>query len=88
MYYDIERLRKSARVVDLEQLKAMLVEKTVAARNRPAKKAVARKAVAGKTIAKKAAVKKTSVKAGPEITPKAVVVRRKSAARKAGKTLE
>src|SRR6202167_5104027 len=38
-YYDIERLRKSARTVDLDQLKAMLVEKTVVARNKPAKKA-------------------------------------------------
>ncbi len=32
-YYDIERLRKSARTVDLEQLKAMLVEKTAVARS-------------------------------------------------------
>ena len=39
-YYDIERLRKSARTVDLEQLKAMLVEKTAVARAKPAKKAV------------------------------------------------
>ena len=63
-YYDIERLRKSARTVDLEQLKAMLVEKTAVARSKPAKKAVAKKAVAKKpipvkTAAKKAAVKKT-----------------------------
>ena len=50
-YYDIERLRKSARTVDLQQLKAMLVEKTVVARAKPAKKAV-----------KKAAVKKTPLK--------------------------
>ncbi len=42
-YYDIERLRKSARTVDLVQLKAMLVEKTVEARSKPAKKAVAAK---------------------------------------------
>src|SRR6202522_3656978 len=40
-YYDIERLRKSARTVDLEQLKAMLVEKTAGVRAKPAKKAVA-----------------------------------------------
>jgi len=87
-YYDIERLRKSARIVDLQQLKAMLVEKTVAARSRPAKKAVAKKAVAGKTVAKKAAVKKTSMKAAPETASRAVVVHRKSAAKKAGKTLQ
>lgn len=54
-YYDIERLRKSAHTIDLEQLKAMLVEKTAAARNKPAKKAVA-----VKKVAKKAAVKKTA----------------------------
>ena len=46
-YYDIERLRKSARTVDLDQLKAMLVEKTTGARAKPPKKA-----------AKKAAPKK------------------------------
>jgi ribosome-associated protein len=50
-YYDIERLRKSARTVDLQQLKALLVEKTVVARAKPAKKAI-----------KKAAVKKTPPK--------------------------
>ena len=52
-YYDIERLRKSARTVDLDQLKAMLVEKTTVARAKPAKKA-AKKAVAKKTTAKTA----------------------------------
>src|ERR1700755_568959 len=67
-YYDIERLRKSARTVDLVQLKAMLVEKTTVARAKPAKKAV-----------KKTVVKKTAVKAAP----KATVVRRKPAVRKA-----
>jgi ribosome-associated protein len=64
-YYDIERLRKSAQTIDLEQLKAMLVEKTAVARNKPAKKAaavkkIAKKAVVKKTIAKKAVAKKTS----------------------------
>jgi ribosome-associated protein len=60
-YYDIERLRKSARTVDLQQLKAMLVEKTVVARAKPAKKAV-----------KKAAVKKTPLKKSirPKVKPK------------------
>jgi ribosome-associated protein len=65
-YYDIERLRKSARTVDLEQLKAMLKEKTTVARSKPAKKAVAKKAVAKKAAVKKAvakkAVKKTAAK--------------------------
>ncbi len=52
-YYDIERLRKSARTVDLKQLKAMLLEKTVVARAKPGKKA-GKKAVAKKTATKSA----------------------------------
>jgi ribosome-associated protein len=59
-YYDIERLRKSARTIDLEQLKAMLVEKTVEARSKPAKKAVTAKKTTKKTVVKKTAVKKLS----------------------------
>ena len=70
-YYDIERLRKSARTVDLDQLKAMLVEKTTVARAKPAKKA-----------AKKTVAKKTAAKA----SPKAAVARRKPAASKADKS--
>jgi ribosome-associated protein len=70
-YYDIERLRKSARTIDLEQLKAMLVEKTVEARSKPAKKVTVKK-TAKKPVVKKAAVKKAT--AG-----------RKSAVRKAAK---
>ena len=52
-YYDIERLRKSAKTVDLKQLKTMLVKKTAVARAKPAKKAV-KKAV--RKIAAKATV--------------------------------
>jgi ribosome-associated protein len=52
-YYDIERLRKSARTVDLDQLKAMLVEKTAVARAKPTKKAVSAKAVVKKKAARK-----------------------------------
>jgi ribosome-associated protein len=59
-YYDIERLRKSARSVDLVQLKAMLVEKTVEARSKPAKKPVTAKKTAKKTVVKKIAAKKTA----------------------------
>jgi ribosome-associated protein len=74
-YYDIERLRKSARAVDLDQLnaqlKAKLVEKTMVARARPAKKA-----------AKKAVAKKTAAKA----SSKAAVARRKPAVSKADKS--
>ena len=73
-YYDIERLRKSARTIDLEQLKTLLVEKTAAARSKPVKRAVVKK------VAKKAAVKKT--------VTKAVVAGRKSAAKKARKSSE
>lgn len=62
-YYDIERLRKSAQPVDRDQLKAMLVEKTRAARKKPARKSAkaavqpARKAAAKKAVKK--VVKKT-----------------------------
>jgi ribosome-associated protein len=70
-YYDIERLRKSARTVDLDQLKAMLVEKTTVARAKPAKKA-----------AKKVAGKKTAAKA----SPKKAVTRRKPTVSKADKS--
>jgi ribosome-associated protein len=59
-YYDIERLRKSARTVDLVQLKAMLVEKTVEARSKPAKKAVAAEKTVKKPVIKKIAAKKTA----------------------------
>ena len=59
-YYDIERLRKSARTIDLEQLKAMLLEKTVEARNKPAKKAVTVKKTAKKPVVRKAIAKKTA----------------------------
>jgi ribosome-associated protein len=53
-YYDIERLRKSARSVDTEELQAMLVKKTVAVRKKPAKKAVPAKKTAARKPAKKA----------------------------------
>ena len=70
-YYDIERLRKSARTIDLEQLKAMLLEKTVVARSKPSKKVTVKK------TAKKPVVKKTAVKKA--------TAGRKSAVRKAAK---
>jgi ribosome-associated protein len=60
-YYDIERLRKSAKAVDLAALKATLTEKTKEVRKKaPAKKA--EKAPAKKVAAKKAPAKKTVVK--------------------------
>jgi ribosome-associated protein len=84
-FYDIERLRKSARPLtpaefDAE-LKAALTEKTVAARKKasakaapPAKKSAAKKATAKKPAAKKAPAKK-AVAAKP--------VAKKTAAKKA-----
>ncbi len=49
-FYDIERLRKSARAVDVAELKAALTKKVAAAR----KKAPAKKSAAKKTAGKKA----------------------------------
>lgn len=55
-FYDLERLWKSARPVDLEELKAALKEKTVAARKKsPAKKPAIKKTAAKKTDVKKSA---------------------------------
>src|ERR1700689_1016725 len=80
-YYDIERLRKSARTVDLKQLKAMLVEKTAVARAKPAKKAIKKAAAA------KAAVKKKTISpAGAKASAKRVG--RKSAVKRAAKVAE
>lgn len=95
-FYDIERLRKSARHVDVEELKRALTKKTLAARKKaPAKKTApkkmakpAAKAPAGKTVAKKAvvvkkpAVKKTAAKAPAKKTAVKKAVARKSAAAK------
>jgi ribosome-associated protein len=61
-YYDIERLRKSARPIELAELTAALTEKTLAARKKAPVKRVAKKAVAKKAPAKKAA-KKSAKKA-------------------------
>ena len=60
-YYDIERLRKSAISLDVDQLKAALTEKVKAARKKSAvKKAPAKAVGAKKTLAKKAATKKVA----------------------------
>ena len=72
-FYDIERLRKSARQVDIDQLKATLAEKTTEVREAAAKKAPANKTAtkqkspakngsATKAAMKKKAVKKTAAK--------------------------
>ena len=63
-YYDIERLRKSAKHIDMAELKAALTEKTLEARKKsPVKagaKAVLKKAAAKRVSAKKAATKKAA----------------------------
>ncbi len=56
-FYNIERLRNSARALEQDELKKMLVEKTAVVRAKPAKKAPAKKAVK-KTAAKKTTSKK------------------------------
>lgn len=61
-FYDLERLRKSARPIELAELTAALTEKTLAARKKAPVKRVVKKAVAKKVTAKKAA-KKTTKKA-------------------------
>jgi ribosome-associated protein len=61
-FYDIERLRKSARLIELAELTAALTEKTLAARKKVPVKRAAKKAVAKKAPANKAA-KKTAKKA-------------------------
>ncbi|MGO8721103.1 MAG: ribosome silencing factor [Acidobacteriaceae bacterium] len=61
-FYHIERLRKTATTLDLEQMKASLTRRVSAVRKKQAaKKAVARKSPAKKSVAKKA-IKKTAAK--------------------------
>jgi ribosome-associated protein len=69
-FYDIERLRKSAKKLDLEELKALLTEKTLAARQKPAAKKPAKRAAPAtkKSIPAKSATKestKSAVKKAP-----------------------
>ncbi len=82
--YDIERLRKSANSVALEDLKKSLVEKVTATRKSAAQKpAPAKKSAPAKKpaqIAAKKAVGKAAKKAGKKATP--VARPKKSAAKK------
>jgi ribosome-associated protein len=76
-FYDIERLRKSARPLSPaqfdEELKAALAEKTISARKKAAKKTAAKKPAvkkaAAKTAPKKAAPKKAAKKAAVKKKP-------------------
>jgi ribosome-associated protein len=85
-FYDIERLRKSARQVDLDELTRALTEKTLAVRKKaPAKKTVAAKKAAPvkkSAPAKKAAAVKKAVAAKKAVAVKKAVAK-KSAAKKA-----
>lgn len=70
-FYDIERLRKSARKVDLDDLKAALTKKTLEARKKPAAKKGAKKAAAKKAVpAKKAPAKKVGKAAAKKASAK------------------
>jgi len=60
-FYDLERLRKSARLIALGELTAALTEKTLAARKKVPAKRVA-KTAAAKAPAKRAATKKATAK--------------------------
>ncbi len=75
VFYDIERLRKSARKLDLEELKAALTKKTLEARNRPAAKRSA-----AKSAAKTAALAGKTAKKSGKAAPKKPVAKKKSAA--------
>ena len=69
-YYDIERLRKSARHLDVAELKAALTERTLAVRKKaPVKAAAVKKKSARGAVAKDTAVKK-AVKSAARKTPK------------------
>jgi ribosome-associated protein len=87
-FYDIERLRKSARPLtpaefDAE-LKAELAAKTLAARSKaPAKKAAAKKAPAKKAAAKPAPAAKKKVAAPAKPAAKKAATAKKPAAKKA-----
>ncbi|MGC1873048.1 MAG: ribosome silencing factor [Acidobacteriaceae bacterium] len=69
-FYHIERLRKTATTLDLEELKASLTKRVSAVRKKQAaKKAVAKKAPAKKVAAKKAAIKKVATKKASKARP-------------------
>jgi len=90
-FYDIERLRKSARPLtpaefDAE-LKAELAKKTVSARKKAVAKPAAKKVAAKKTATKKAApAKKAAKKPTAKAAPAEKAATKKSAATKSAKT--
>lgn len=76
-FYDIERLRKSARKLNLDELKTALMKKTLEVRKKPAAKKAAKKAT------KKAAVKKSAPAKKAPAKKAAKSAGKKTAARKA-----
>ena len=98
-FYDIERLRKSARTVDLDELKRALTEKTLAARKKapakkksatkqpaPAKKtSPAKKTPAKKAPARKSPAKKTAAKKTPTQKATSSVTKKPAAKKTAAK---
>ena len=77
-FYDIERLRKSARSVDLAELTAALTEKTLAARKKaPVKRAVGK--ATGKTAAAKKTAKRPAAKSAARSSAKSAKKQKKSA---------
>lgn len=69
-FYDLERLRKSARPIELAELTAALTEKTLAARKKAPVKRAAKAPVAKKAPAKKTPAKKTAAKKAAKSTKK------------------
>lgn len=69
-FYDIERLRKSARKLDLDELKAALTKKTLEARKKPAAKKAAKKVAANKTAPAKKASKPVAKTAAKKMKPR------------------
>ena len=84
-FYDIERLRKTATTLDLDQMKASLVKRVAAVRKKQAakkivaKKAAAKKAVVAKTTAKKPAPKKAAKKISKPALKSSAINNKKSA---------
>ena len=85
-FYHIERLRRTATTLDLEQMKVSLTKRVSAVRKKQAaKKTVAKKAPAKKSTTKKSAAKKAVTKKAvvKKAAPKKAV--KKTAAKRAGK---
>lgn len=81
-FYDIERLRKSARNVGMEDLKSVLTKKTLEVRE---KKPAAKKAAVKKTVARKVAPAKAPAKKAVPAKKKSVKPAAKKAAKRAPK---